>query len=905
MFANRVSDVVYRLRALLGRKLLERELYEELRFHLEQLATKFVRAGFSLDEAQQMAHLTLQGIEQTKEQCRDARGTALLDTTAQDLRYALRQLKGAPAFAVVAIIVLALGIGANTAIFSLLDAVMLRSLPVRNPQQLLVPRWTAKATPHPYDSDDYEPCFDSRRPKAEGGCTFPYPIFKLVESKGDIFSKAAAFAGPVQLNVDASVVTGEIVSGSFFGTLGVHAALGRTFDEHDDTAGAGATIVLSYSYWQRAFGGDPFVIGKTVRLNAIPFTVIGVAESGFNRLSPGRASELWLPIHSASQLGISWASLPLDSEHHFWLKIIARAKPGITPARAEAALTALFRNEMVHRSKVLKSSSDPVVEITPADKALTGVREMLAKPLYVLMCAVSLILVITCANIASLMTARAAARQREIAIRLAMGAGRGRIIRQLLTESVVLAALGRIAGVAVAWWGTRSLIASIWWIHLDVGPDLRILLFTTAISLSSGLLFGIVPAIRGTRAFAAFDTGSGALQQVMSSAARRPWFGKLLVVVQVALATVMLVGAGLFERTLVNLKTIDIGFDASNILLFGVDPVSVHYNEPQIRSLYRTLRDRLAALPGVKSVTYSQEALLSNSLSSGDYQIEGRPDRKTVHMNILDVGPDFFHTMGIPLLTGRAFTSSEFTTDRSVAIVNRAFVRQYVHGRNPVGLHFADDAPAAPRYEIIGVAGDAKYNNLRDEVKPTAYIPLRKGVAHFEMRTAGNPSALIPALRAVMRKVDPDLPLFDLKTQTQQIDDTLVIERLVAHLSVSFGLLALTLACVGLYGLLSYEVTRRTHEIGIRLAIGAEPHTVRREILRETLGIVLVGLIIGVPAALLSTRALTAMLYGIEANDASTLLAIASILVTVAAVAGYLPARRASLVDPMVCLRYE
>lgn len=367
----------------------------------------------------------------------------------------------------------------------------------------------------------------------------------------------------------------------------------------------------------------------------------------------------------------------------------------------------------------------------------------------------------------------------------------------------------------------------------------------------------------------------------------------------------MLVGAGLLVRTLINLKNINTGFNPSNILLFGLDPISVHYKEPQIRGLYRTLRDRLAALPGVTSVTYSASALLSNSLHSSDYQIEGRPDLKTVQINILDIGPDFFQTMGIPLLMGKAFTSPKFTTDQPVAIVNRAFVKQYLVGRNPLGLHFGEDSPKAPRHEIVGVAGDAKYNNLRDDIKPTAYMPLRAGAAHFELRTVDNPSALIPAVRKIMREVDPNLPLFDVETQTQQIDDTLVIERLVARLSAGFGLLALTLACVGLYGLLSYEVTRRTREIGIRMAIGAEPCTVRRAILRETLGIVLIGLAIGIPAALLSTRALSAMLYGIQANDFATLLEIASMLVTVAAVAGYLPARRASLVDPMVALRYE
>lgn len=905
-----LSDFVYRLRAVLRRKAVEQELDDELRFHIEQETAKYVRAGVSPDQARRMARLALESPEQMKERCRDTRGTVLWDTTIRDLRYAIRQLSKAPGFAAVVITVLALGIGANTAIFSLLDAVVLRSLPVRNPQQLLVPRWTAKAEPSPMDEDDYDSCFASRAPNGKGECTFSYPAFKLIESKNDIFSSVTAFAGPVQLNAvadgPAAVINGEIVSGSFFRTLGISAVLGRTFDERDDTSVAGATVVLSYGYWQSAFGGDPDVIGKTMRLNAAPFTVIGVAEPDFNRLSPGRICELWMPIHSSGNLGISWLSQPLNVEHHFWLRVVGRSKPGITKAHAESALTALVRKEMVYQSKILKPESGLAVEVAPAHIALAGERDVLEKPLYVLMCAVGLILLIACANVAGLMTARTAGRQREISIRLAIGAGRGRVIRQLLTESIVIGILGGLAGLAVAWLVTRSL-TSFLSMHLDVHPDVRILLFTSAISLASGILFGIIPALRTTRVHSSFsfDAGSVGLQQTMSSSARRRWFSNSLVMAQVGLAVVMLVGAGLFVRTLLNLKSINPGFNARNLLLFGLDPVALHYKEPRIRNLYSALRERLGALPGVTGVTYSSSALISNSNSSTAYQIEGRADRRTVKVYLLDTGPDFFQTMGIPLVAGRTFTASEIATDRHVAVVNETFVKQYLDGRDPLGLHFGGDSPRASKYEIVGVARDAKYNNLRDAIKPTAYQPLLAGQAYFEVRTAGDPSFLIPLARKIVREIDPNLPLFNVKTQVQVIDETLIIERLVARLSAAFGLLALTLACVGLYGLLSYEVARRTREIGIRMAIGAQPRAVRRAILRETLAIVVIGLTIGIPAALVATRALAAMLYGVQTNDAATLLAITFVLLIVSGVAGYLPARRASLVDPTVALRYE
>ncbi len=410
------NDLVYRLRALVKGKALERELDDELRFHVEQQAEKYGRAGASPAEANRMARVSLQGPEQTKEACRDARGISLWVTTIQDLRYRFRQLGRNPGFAIVATLVLALGIGANTVIFSLLDAVMLQSPPVRAPQELVVPKWTAKATPRSFGSSSFEPCFESKGRSPRDNCSFSYPVFKLIESRHDIFTGVTAFAGPAQLNVKASgaaqLVRGEIVSGGFFQTLGVRAGVGRTLDRQDDSPRANAVVVLSYGYWQSAFGGDRSAVGKTIRLNGVPFMVVGVAERSFSHLSPGRVCDLWLPIEAGTGLGVSWIPVPLENDHDWWLEIIGRVKPGIRASQVEAALTALFRTEMVDQSKLFKPDSDPTIEVAGANKALIGFRDVLVKPLYVLMCAVGLILLIACANVAGLFTARTAARQR-------------------------------------------------------------------------------------------------------------------------------------------------------------------------------------------------------------------------------------------------------------------------------------------------------------------------------------------------------------------------------------------------------------------------------------------------------------------------------------------------------------
>src|SRR5579863_7320431 len=637
-----------------------------------------------------------------------------MTTLVRDSKYGLRMLARNPGFTAVAILTLALGIGANTAIFSLLDAVMLGSLPVRDPGHLFVFKWSARGNPAYHGYSSFEGCFDDGTHPAASGCSFSRPVFDQMRSQANVFSGVTAFAGPAQLdlsgNGQASMVNGELVSGGFFQTLGVTAALGRTLGPPDDASGAEPVVVLNYGYWRRAFGGDPTAVGKTIRLNTIPFTIVGVAQPQFTRLSPGSVHDMWLPLSTATRLGIDWARSPDGEAANWWLEMIARTRPEVAPAQARAAAGLLFRNEMLHGAgPMLKPADAPTIALIPAEKGLVGVRDDFAAPLYVLMAAVGIILLIACANVAGLMLARAAARQKEIAVRLALGAGRMRIVRQLLTESVFLSLAGGALGVGFAYWGARSLAAfvtagSMGQVQLEVQPDARVLAFTIAISVLTGILFGLAPAFRAARVdlTPALKEGSGNVSQASHAGSRRFGLGSALVVAQVALSILVLVAAGLLVRTLASLRSIDPGFDTRNVLLFGINPTLGGYKDAQTQSLYRDLESRLASLPGVISASYSSGTLLSGGLWVEDIRVEGQNNKASVNTDMLAVGPGFFETMRIPLLAGRTFTSADLASAQSTAIVNRAFVRRYLADRNPLGMHFGGTDSKAVQREIIG-----------------------------------------------------------------------------------------------------------------------------------------------------------------------------------------------------------
>src|SRR5580700_8869423 len=835
---------------------------------------------------------------------------------SQDIRYGLRMLAKNPGFTAVAVVTLALGIGANTAIFSLVNAVMLQSIPVRNPQQLVVPRWSAHSRPQNAGSSSYGDCqWTKWTDKVSGSCSFSYPMFKAIREHAEAFSNVGAFAGPAQLdltgNGTASITRAEIVSGDYFQTLGVQAATGRTIEPNDERPGAEAVAVLSYAYWQGAFGGAPSAIGKSIKLNGVPFTIVGVADAGFTRLTPGHTQDMWLPLSQVVPLRLHGGGGP-DKDTTWWLTSVGRLKPGISQEHARANVSLLFRNEII-QEKQLKAEDSPEVTLTPAQKALSGIRNELEQPLFILMVAVGIVLLISCANVAGLLLSRAAAREKEIAVRLALGAGRGRVIRQLLTESVQLSFAGAALGVLLAYWGASALAAFASAnrysnFQINAEPDVRVLALTVAAAALTGILFGLAPAFRAARVNVAptLKENAGSMSGTSFGGKRRFGLGSGLVVAQVALSVIVLAGAGLVVRSLANLKAIDPGFDTQNVLQFGVNlTLTGYYRSDQVEPLYRELQSRLSSLPGVTSVSYSSDTLLDGGLWTEDVKIEGRIDKSTVETQMLAVGPEFFSTMRIPMMTGRTLTREDSESKRDVAVVNRAFIKRFLENRAQLGLHFGGADPKDPQYEMVGVAGDTKYAGLRDELAPTAYIPLKGDEAHFALRTATNPQALLPAVRKVVSDLDNNLPLFDVRTQTERIERLLFNERLLARLASLFGLLALLLACIGLYGLLSYEVARRTREIGIRAALGAQNRDVLRLVGRQGLVLVSLGMVLGMAAAMGVTRSLGSLLYEVQPSDPITLFGVCALLTIVGLAACYVPARRATRVDPMVALRYE
>lgn len=871
----------------------------------------------------------------------------VIENLVQDLRYGVRMLARSPGLTATVVLSLALGIGANTAIFSLINAVLLKTLPVQNPQELALLQWSSHGWP---DGVIGNVAGDMGQDKA-GRMTSPsfaYALYEEIRGQGDVFSSMLALAGngsDVNLGYQGTPgrADGELVSGTFFSTLGVEPRLGRAITTDDDRFAASPVAVISYGYWERRFGRDAGVVGRKITVNAVPFTIVGVSSPEFYGVQPGRAVDVWLPLHTQPLVEPSWSrqgwngsgAPPVDAlfatRGDWWVVIMGRLKPGVTFQPARPELEVLLQQAMARDIKSsTKPETIPHLDISAASKGLNDLRDQFSKPLFILMAVVGLVLLIACANVANMLLARASTRQREIAVRLAIGAGRPRLIRQLLTESVLLAVVGGLIGLLFAFWGTHVLMAFMSSgrdpVVLSVTPDPRVLGFTAAVSVLTGILFGLSPALRATRVDltpSLKESGPRLPGPAQAHGGMRMGLGKTLVIVQVALSLVLLVGAGLFVRTLTNLEEVNPGFDPHNLLLFGIDPTQDGHKGQRLVSFYQELTRQIAALPGVRSVSVSANTLVGGGRNAVMTHILGYTPKpaendKGVFAAIDTVGPGFLETMHLPLVLGRGISEGDTEASPKVAVVNETFARNYLSDGNPIGRQFSPGDPKASPIEVVGVVRDAKFFDLREEIPPTIYLPYLQtltgehdavlgalGAMHFEVRTASDPTAMASAVRHIAQDMDPNLALYDVRTQTDQINQTLFQERLFARLTSFFGILAVLLGCVGVYGLMAFATTGRTREIGIRMALGASRREILGLILHEVFVLLAIGIAVGIAVALEASRVVSTLLYGLKPTDPATLAVAALLMLSVAAVAGYIPARRAAKVDPMVALRYE
>ncbi|MFN7995664.1 MAG: ABC transporter permease [Bryobacteraceae bacterium] len=829
-----------------------------------------------------------------------------------DLRYSLRTFRKSPVFVAVAVLSLALGIGANTAIFTLVDQLLLRLLPVKDPQQLVL-LWGRG--PH-YGSNN-------------GRYKLSYPMYEDFRDHNQVFSGMFCRWGTsLSVSSDGRTerVDGELVSGTYFPVLGVGAALGRVITPDDDRVPGGHPVaVISYRYWLNRFGGSPSVIGKKLMVDGYPLTIIGVSQAGFDGTDPGSSPQIRIPIMMEAQVSPQFAEFySLKNRRGRWVNVFGRMKPGVTITQAKASLQPFFHQMLemeVQEKDFAKAAAETKqhfltmwIEVLPASKGDSNLRRQFASALLVLTALVALVLLIACANVANLQIARATARQKEVAIRLALGASRGRIASQLLTESLMLSLIGGAAGLVLAVWMDRALLnflpAGDSPLTLSTTPDWRILTFNLLISVLTGLVFGLAPAIQSTRPQLA-----GTLKDQVGSIAGGTSVGlrRSLVAAQVALSLLLLIGAGLFIRSLRNLQMLDPGFHTANLVGFAVDPPMNGYEPRRSLDLYRRLRDGLNALPGVESSSLAVIPVLTGDEWDSSMAVEGFQHKPTEapdpHMQF--VSPDYFKTMNVPILLGRDFRMTDGREAPKVCIVNEKFARRFFKNGLATGKHIGmgGDPGTKLDIEIIGVVRDTKYESMRDEVPLEVYRPYHQmefviGMYAY-VRTRRQPEQIFSSIRQVVNGLDPQLPIFQMKTIEAQLDESLITERLIATLSSGFGMLATLLAAIGLYGVMAYIVAQRTREIGVRMALGASRQDVVALVMKDVFLLTGIGIAVGLPAAWISTRVVKSQLYGIQPNDLLTIAAATLGIACVAFLAGYVPANRATRVDPMRALRWE
>ena len=911
------------LRAAFRRPDLDRELREEMAQHLEWKTQAYVESGLPAAEAHRRAAVDVGNVTRLREDARATWGFPSLDSIVQDLQYGLRLLRRSPVFSAVAVLSLAIGIGAGAAVFSLADSVLLEKLPVSDPDGLLVLRWVSGPI-YPFESLDG---YGDDRGNGHMSTSFSRTAFlemqKAAAPLADILGFADLYRVTIAVAGEAEIADAHVVSGNYFSVLGVRPLLGRPLVAADDVAGAPAAAVITESLWRRRFGASPDAIGRAVIVNGLPFTVVGVVPAPFVGTGQvGAPADVFLPLASYPALLRLGPQARDDAtgSNFWWVLMMARPHAGVSPAALNPVADGVLKRTVAAAKPTLTAKDLPQIELLPGARGQVEERGEMLQPLRMMAGVVGIVLLVACANVAHLLLARGRARMRELSVRVAIGAPRKRVVRQLLTEGVLLAACGSALGMLFAEWIAAALLPALSGplpLDLSIGLNLRVLGFVVALAGASAILFGLVPALRASDVplasglqEAGRGTGAGGGSRLSGA----------LVVAQIALSMMLVTSAALMVRSVRNLQQASLGFDPHGILTFKLDPTLNGYPDARVRQLYASLLDTLRTTPGVIDATLTRYTLISNASSTGAAVATGEaapaPDSKdarpfvAAHLAMrLAVDERFFSTFGIPLLRGRLLSDEDREGEPRVAVVNRALALQLFHTEDVVGRTFRLGLQAnAPQVTIVGVVVDARYASVRRPMAPTAYLSYRQeppAGATIEIKTAGDPSAFAGTARAIVQQLDSTLPIATMRSQDEQIAESLRQEHLFARLATLLGAVTLALAAIGLYALLAYAVTRRTPEIGLRMALGAESSTIGWMILRQSVRLSAGGLLLGIAGAAAGGRLLQSLLYNLPARDPATFALAAAVMLLTVAGAAYLPARRATHVDPLVALRAE
>ncbi len=891
-------------------------LREEMELHLAEKAAELQAGGMTAERARAEARRRFGNVTLKHEESREIWMTRFLSELGQDIRYGCRTMTANKAFSALAVLSLALGIGANTAIYSFMESILLRSLPVADPESLVVLNWQSR--PPQNASKQWEHVVHGIQgvfwPGDKGVLVsgiFPYGAFETLREENPVFSTVFGYFNghnrTVAVRGQAVSASTEFVTGEYFRGLAVSPAAGRLIESEDDRPGAAPVAVISFAASQNRFGGPPSAIGQSILVDNVPFTVIGVAPPEFFGVDPAAAPDLYLPLHTNVLVSSAGAARMFGDANFYWIEMMGRLRPGVSRAQAQAALAPRF-----HQWVGATATTDgeraklPALILNPGAAGLGSLRREYSKPLFVLLAMVGLILAITCANIANLLLARAAARRREMAVRLSLGAGRFRVVRQLLTESVMLASLGGAFGVLFAIWGVRSLTVLFskgqenFTLHAEL--NWQVLGVTAALSVVCGLLFGLVPAIQSTRTdvIPALKSGRGAGSRHRTQ--------HVLLVAQIAMSFLILVAAGLFVQTLNKLHSVQLGYARENVLLFSLNARQAGHRDPEIATFYTDLRKRFEAIPGVSSASLSHSSIINAGHAGKTFRGTMKIGSVTIDgARVLMAGPRFLTTMQIPILAGREIDDRDQPGSTPVAVISERLARTYFGNENPVGrrITFLEDKRDL---EIVGVSADLRTGGLKQDSPMTVFAAASQTSPEgmtYALRTAGDPLRYVRNVREIVREADASIPVTNVVTQAAEIDRTINREITFANLCTGFGVLALLTACVGLYGTMSYTVARQFSEMGIRMALGAQRGAVIWMVLRRVLLLATVGLAISVPVALGASRFVKSFLFGTQPNDPGTLALAGAILLSAAILAGYAPARRASRIDPLVALRHE